>query len=155
VDQKTSREKELVKVQFYDPDIGYENLWTTELGTDRYRKESIPFFIYGVSRDDIVTASPDDEGKLQFGRVLKSSGNRTLRARSENFVDDTRLRQRVTGTLKKRGCDVEELRSRLLAIHVPQKVDLKAITDYLTDEAKVQWEYGNPENLNENASAPA
>ena len=147
-----TKEKELVKVQFYDPDIGYENLWGNGLGKNTFRIESIPFFIYGVSRDDIVSASPDGEGRLQFGKVLQRSGNRTLRARSPNFLSNPGFRRKVTTELKKRGCDVEELRSRLLAVHVPANVDIEAVTDYFTDKAKVQWEYGDPENLNKNAS---
>jgi hypothetical protein len=152
MEPRDGKEKELVKVQFYDPDIGYENLWATELEKGRYRIESIPFFIYDISRDDIIAASPDDDGKLKFGRVLKPSGNRTLRARSEDFVEDTRLRRKITATLKKHGCDVEELRSRLLAIHVPHSVELRTITEYLTNDARVQWEYGNPVDLNKNAN---
>jgi hypothetical protein len=52
----------------------------------------------------------------------------------------------VTAGLKKLGTGVEELRSRLLAINVPFNIDLKAVTDYLTNDAKVSWEYANPEN---------
>lgn len=67
--------EKFVKVQFYDADVGYENLWADDLGKNRYRIESIPFFIYGVSRNDVVTASPDPQGKLQFKKVVKRSGN--------------------------------------------------------------------------------
>src|SRR5437763_14595849 len=94
--------KELVKVQFYDRDIGYENLWADELGKRRYRIESIPFFIYGVSRHDVVTASPDEEGRLQFGKVVERTGNRTLRARSEDFITNATLKKKVVTALKKR-----------------------------------------------------
>jgi hypothetical protein len=145
--------QKFVKVQFYDQDVGYENLWADEVGKKKYRIESIPFFIYGVSRNDVVTASPDDEGRLQFEKVVERSGNRTLRARSEKFIRNAALRKRVIAALKKLGSDVEELRSRLLAIDVPPDVNLQTIIDYLTNEAKVSWEYGNPETLNKNASA--
>lgn len=148
-----STDKELVKVQFYDQDVGYENLWADELGKRRYRIESIPFFIYGISRYDIVTASPDEEGRLQFGSVLERSGNRTLRARSDNFIINAALRKKVITALRKRGCGVEELRNRLLAIDVPPTVKLKTVTDYLTNDAKVSWEYGNPEDLNKSTSS--
>jgi hypothetical protein len=140
--------KQLVKVQFYNPDVGYENLWASPLTKKRYRLESIPFFVYGVSLHDIVTASPDDHGVLQFGRVLKSSGNRTLRARSDDFAKSPRLRKKVAADLKRLGSNVEELRSRLLGISVPPTVDLQTVKNYLTNDARVSWEYANPEELN-------
>jgi hypothetical protein len=42
------KEEEFVKVQFYDPAVGYENLWATGRERNHYRIESISFFIYGV-----------------------------------------------------------------------------------------------------------
>lgn len=150
--------KEFVKVQFYDADgdprrggtaVGYENLWAAPVTGSQYRIERIPFFIYGISRGDIVTAAADNEGRLQFGKVAESSGNRTLRARSDGFIENARQRKKVIADLKKRGADVEELRSRLLAVDVPVDVDLHAIEDYLTNDAKVSWEYGNPEESKE------
>jgi hypothetical protein len=142
-------DKKLVKIQFYDPDVGYENLWAAHESKDRYRIESIPFFIYGLSSHDIVTASPDSKRKLQFGNIVKRSGNRTLRARSEKFIKNAAYRKKVTADLERLGCDVEELRSRLLAINIPKNVNLQAVTDYLTNDAKVSWECGNPENQNQ------
>lgn len=142
------KKEQFVKIQFYNPDVGYENLWATPLTRKRYRLESIPFFVYGVSMHDIVTASPDDDGVLQFGRVLKSSGNRTLRARSDDLAKSARLRKKIVADLTRLGSNVEELRSRLLGINVPPTVDLETVKDYLTNDARVSWEYGNPEDLN-------
>jgi hypothetical protein len=148
---RRSPKAEFVKVQFYDPVVGYENLWADELSGNNYRIESTPFFIYGISRHDIVAASPDAEGRLQFVQVVSRSGNRTLRARSDEFISNAAFRKRVIRELKKRGCDVEELRSRLLSIDVPPPVNMQTVTDYLTNIAKVDWEFGNPESLNKNS----
>jgi len=148
---RRSQRKEFVKVQFYDPVVGYENLWADELGDNRYRIESAPFFIYGISRNDIVSASPDEEGRLQFAQVVSSSGNRTVRARSDKLVNNTAFKKRVIGELTRIGCNVEELRSRLLSIDVPPEVGMQTVTDYLTDVARIDWEFGNPENLNKNS----
>jgi Domain of unknown function (DUF4265) len=138
--------RKLVKIQFYDPDVGYENLWAARLKEKHFRIESIPFFVYGVSLGDIVTAMPDNEGRLQFGKVVQPSGHKTLRARG--LMKNAERRKKVIAHLRKLGSDVEVLRSRLLAIDVPSDVSLEAITDFLTNEAKVSWEYGNPENIN-------
>jgi hypothetical protein len=141
------KKEPFVKIQFYNPDVGTENLWATPLTRKRYRLESIPFFVYGVSMHDIVTASPDDDGVLQFGKVLESSGNRTLRARSDDLKKSPRFRKKTVADLTRLGSNVEELRSRLLGINVPPTVDLQTVKDYLTNDARVSWEYGNPENL--------
>jgi len=135
-----------VEVQFYDQDIGYENLWATPLGDDLYRMESIPFFIYDVSLNDIVNAKPDDAGKLQFLRVVGPSGNRTLRARkSPSFSENEAMD--LLSQLEALGCQVEILRQRVIAIDIPPRVDLKAIADFLT-KVGVAWEYGNPSSAN-------
>jgi hypothetical protein len=140
--------RKLVKIQFHDPDVGYENLWAAPIKEKHFRIESIPFFVYGVSLGDIVTAMPDNEGRLQFGEVVKPSGHKTLRARSGDLLKNEVHRNEVIAHLRKLGSDVEALRSRLLAIDVPPNVSLEAVTDFLTNEAKVSWEYGNPENIN-------
>jgi hypothetical protein len=54
----------------------------------------------------------------------------------------------VTADLKKLSCDAEELRSRLLAIGSPTNVNVQAVTDYLTNDARIDWEDGNPQKLN-------
>lgn len=64
------------KIQFYNPNVGYENLWATRIKENHYRIESIPFFIYGISLGDIVKASLNDEGELQFAKVVKPSKHR-------------------------------------------------------------------------------
>jgi hypothetical protein len=148
------KEKQFVKVQFYNPDVGYENLWASPLTNKRYRIESIPFFVYGVSLLDIVTASADEQGVLHFGRLLESSGNRTLRARSDDFAKKPSRRRKVIADLRLLGSDVEQLRSRLLGINVPPTVDLQTVKDSLTNDARVSWDYGNPEDPNRSGKQP-
>jgi len=77
---------DLVKAQFYDKDVGYENLWAAPLGDNLYRLESIPFFIYGISLHDVVLGLPNEEGILVFSELIKPSGNKTLRARPKQFT---------------------------------------------------------------------
>jgi hypothetical protein len=137
----------LVKVQFYDADVGYENLWAAKLNADQYRLESIPFFIYGIARGDLVTAQPDKDGRLQFIRVVAQSGNRTLRARSDDLINDADRCNLIVEGLKGLGCDVEVHRSRLIAINLPPTVSLEAVANYLITN-DLSWEYGHPQNLN-------
>ncbi len=142
-------QKKLVKIKFYDPDVGYENLWAVPVSKDRYRIESIPFFVYDISTGDVVAASPDAQGQLQFSKVVERSGNKTLRARSDNLLKSSTYRKKVIAELKKLSCEVEELRCKVLAIDVPANGNLRAVTNYLTNEAKIDWEYGNPQILNQ------
>jgi hypothetical protein len=72
---------ETVKVQFYDPAIGCENIWAAPLGDGLYRLENPPFFVYDISLDNVVAAAPNEHGLLQFLTVIRRSGNKTLRAR--------------------------------------------------------------------------
>jgi hypothetical protein len=136
-----------VKVQFYDPVVGYENIWAMPLGDGTYRLENPPFFVYDVSVDDVVSAIPNEDGLPQFLTVVRRSGNRTLRARSKDLIGDSALRSNIENHLEQIGCVVEEHRERLLAINVPAGVNLATVTSYLT-ESGLSWEYGSPSNLN-------
>jgi hypothetical protein len=55
-----------------------EGLWAVPLGDGRYRVQNIPFFLYGVSLEDIVSAEQVD-GFLTFREVVSSSGHSTYR----------------------------------------------------------------------------
>ena len=134
---------DLVKIQFYDPDIGYENLWADPLRDGLYRVESIPFFVYGVSPGDIVSARPDADGWLQFSKVETHSPNRTLRARSETFGGTNETATELLAVLDKLGCKTEMLRDRLAAINIPVETNLQAVVNCLTS-AGIQWEYASP-----------
>lgn len=136
-----------VKVQFYDPVVGYENIWAMPLGDGTYRLENPPFFVYDVSLDDVVSAMPNEDGLPQFLTVVKRSGNRTLRARSKVLIGDSARRSDIGNHLRNMGCVVEEHRERLLAINVPQDVDLAMVTSYLT-QSGLGWEYGSPSEMN-------
>lgn len=140
-------ENELVKVQFYDSSIGYENIWAAPLGGGTYRLENPPFFIYDISLHDVVAATPDEDGWLQFLAVVKRSGNLALRARSSALVGDLAQRAEIENHIRGLGCVVEEHRERLLAISVPPTVHLEDITSYLT-KAGLSWEYGYPSEWN-------
>lgn len=140
-------ESQLVTIQFYDPDVGYENLWAESVGGEHYQLKSVPFFIYGIAVDDVVRAIPDHDGRLQYTNTFGHSGNRTLRARSELFLMDRKILERVIQWLEAEGCDAETLNDRVVAINVPPSLDLEGITNYLT-ESNLSWEFGCPEELN-------
>jgi Domain of unknown function (DUF4265) len=133
----------LVKIQFYDPDVGYENLWATNIGNELYRIESVPFFVYGVSVSDIVSARPDVDGRLQFVAVKAASKNRTVRARAEDFEVAGPTGKDITRSLGALGCTTEILKPRIIAISIPSEVNLEDVTAFLTSKG-IAWEYANP-----------
>lgn len=57
-------ESALIKVRFYDPDVGYENLWTEKSGEDLYVIQSIRYFIYDISVGDVVRAEAVENGSV-------------------------------------------------------------------------------------------
>jgi uncharacterized protein DUF4265 len=137
----------LVMVQFYDPAVGYENLWALPVGDGAYRLENPPFFIYDIALNDVVAATPNEDGILQFLTVVRRSGNKTLRARSESLLSNATFRLKVEQDLREMGCDVEQHRDRLLAISVLPTSDLEKVTTYLTGIG-LSWEYGYPASAN-------
>jgi hypothetical protein len=138
---------EMVKLQFYDPATGYENIWAAPLGNGTYRLENPPFFIYDLALNDVVAATRNEDGLLQFLTVVRRSGNVTLRARSSALIGDLALRKNIEDYLKGMGCVVEEHRDKLLAISVPSTAHLPEITSYLT-QVGLNWEYGYPSERN-------
>ena len=137
----------LIKVKFYDPVVGYENIWALPIAADKYRIENIPFFIYDLSLGDVVEATNDENGDLCFRKVLERSENRTLRARSDSLISNPDLGLRIARDLEDLKCKVEIHRDRLLAISVPPTLNITVITDYLTGMV-LDWEYGSPSQLN-------
>ncbi len=137
----------LVRVQFYDPEIGYENIWALPLGDGTYRLENPPFFIYDISLNDVVAAVPDEDGVLQFLNVVGRSGSRTVRARSDSLLSEPSFKSKVEVTLRGMGCQTEDHRDKLLSINVPPATDIEKVTSYLTAMG-LSWEYGYPARLN-------
>lgn len=127
----------LTKVAFTD-DVGdVETLWAFDLGGGRYKLDSTPWYQYGVSYQDIISAALRD-GRLHFERVVDKSGYRTLRVRSDNAVP-----QRLLDSLIAIGCNFEGANPTFIAIDVPAHIDLSAATDLLVASG-LEWEHADP-----------
>jgi hypothetical protein len=138
----------LVKVRFPLPPedsahgVEAENLWAANLGDGRYRIENVPFYAYGISYHDEVSAAMSDD-RLTFLDVKARSGHSTYRVlvknpdgfESENF---TRAWEAL-GTL---GCSFEVARRRWIAIDVPEGTDVFAVYRLLeVGEAEGVWTF--------------
>jgi hypothetical protein len=133
---------ELVKVGFRYEDGGVETLWAAPLGNNLYRLDNSPFYIYGVSWQDVVEAQPEEDGFLFFLRVIEKSGHRTVRVLFEDFSAKDPEAEPILADIKNLGCTYEGY-GGLLVIDVPPEVNLETVTEYLKD-SKLEWEYADP-----------
>jgi Domain of unknown function (DUF4265) len=132
----------LYKIKFYDKDVGYENLWAEKLEDGLYNIQSIPYFIYNLSVDDIVRAQPDDN-ELLFVEVVKHSDHKTIRVRPKTFTLDDKEGTTLINDLEKLGCIVETLPPRVIAVDIPPHVPAGAISKYLIARS-IPWEWADP-----------
>jgi len=126
------------KVALRGPDGEVETLWAYDLGGGRFRLDNTPWYAYGVSWQDIVQAAPDQDGQLQFEKVVEKSGNRTVRITADQPFTDEWLKRIVELSASYEGSN-----RRYLGINIPPGVDLESITSFLTEQ-NVRWEYADP-----------
>src|SRR5262245_53353933 len=115
-----SETEERVRIGFVDEEGDTETIWGTPLGSGEFRLEGNPFFAYGVSLHDTIEAKEED-GLLRFVKVVKKSGNRTIRVFAKEGEDST---NQLFKKLVKLKCRYEGLNARLFAVIVPHDVDL-------------------------------
>jgi hypothetical protein len=136
--------KVLFRVESPDGSVDLETLWAHELGGDQYELANSPFYAYSVSWEDIVDAPLDrDEGLATFKRVLRKSGNRTVRVQFEAAVEKGNASDAVLQSLVALGCSYEGSNRRLISINLPPGVELESIRQYLI-ETGVLWEHADP-----------
>jgi hypothetical protein len=136
------------KVAFRVPDadgsIQVETLWATALGNDEYKLDNSPFYAYSVSWEDLVYAPIDQiDGRPTFARVVKKSGNRTVRVILVPPAESGNTSDLVLQGLNDLGCSYEGANRAYVAVNVPADVELTQVRDYLVAKA-VQWEYADP-----------
>jgi hypothetical protein len=135
----------MVKVRLRGPDAeDVETLWAMPVDANLYRLDNSPFFAYGVSWQDIIEAKPGEDRFLEYIRCVKKSGNRTLRVIFQDYRSDDQPAQEVLQGLKSLGCSYEGMQPKMISINVPAKVDLGTVTDFLTEQSGLQWEYADP-----------
>ena len=137
-----SEPDDLVKVAFVDGDI-VETLWAKPLGNNQYCLDNGPWYAYRVSWRDVVEAMPPATGGLsEFVRVVRKSGNRTVRVILEAKVRSNDPPHPVLEGLKKLGCSYEGSHGRLFSINVPATTQLEEIRKFLID-SDVEWEHAD------------
>jgi hypothetical protein len=110
-----------------------ESLWGVSTGRQgEYVIDNVPFFATQATLGDVVLVK-EEQGVLWFDRVVKPSNNSLLRL---VFFQPDRA-QEVRDVLKRLGCSTEwDQNHTLIAVNVPPDANLKAIQEYLADQAE-------------------
>ncbi len=136
------------KVLFHIPNSDgsaeVETLWATHLGDDKYKLDNSPFYAYGVSWEDVVSAPfSEEEGHPTFQRVVAKSGNRTVRVvfnpPIESGNDSDQLLQGLTAL----GCSYEGANHTYVCVNIPSAVELAKVRTFLV-EHNATWEHADP-----------
>jgi Domain of unknown function (DUF4265) len=132
-DRRGAAASRLVKVRFplSDEDRGHgveaENIWAECVGTDSYRIDNIPFYVYGISFDDVVCAR-ERNGCLAFDAVRSHSGHSTYRVLIKDEAGfESPAFKRSWLILEQLGCSFEVARRRWVSIDVPPSSDVFAV----------------------------
>ena len=138
---------EAVKILLRGTNDETETLWANPAeAPDTYTLDNVPWYAYGVSLGDVVEAHAGAGGMLEMSRVVRKSGNRTLRVILEVTAPGaewTPESRRLIAGIRERGAAIENMNKKLVAVTAPPVVDLFALAT-LIDEAGFEFEYADP-----------
>jgi hypothetical protein len=123
-----------------DADGWREQLWTRQIGTDRFEIACLPFFTYGICNRDVVTL--DAESLVR--EVVAKSGHRTLRvALVQDHPQVNRLHETLHGLIAATGLAHEWHMGTYLAVDLPPGTEPEPLITTLEARAQVgtlHWE---------------
>ena len=100
--------------------------------------------MYGVSFNDIVEGVEYVPGMYDFVRVVRPSGNRTIRViLGADANAETDAGKAVIASLKALGCFYENFNNSWIGVDVPADVELASVAEVLIGTG-LTWEYANP-----------
>jgi len=136
--------KVLFRVPNEDGSAEVETLWATSLGEDKYRLDNSPFWAYGVSWEDVVSAPfSEDEGFPTFQAVASKSGNRTVRVILDPPIESGNASEKMLQGLAAIGCTYEGMSNKYVSVNIPPSVALDLVREYLI-ENNATWEHADP-----------
>lgn len=125
-----------------------ETLWAQRLGEQLYRLDNTPWYAMGCALDDVICCE-ENPGQLPlFVKVVRPSGNRTLRVFVPETAERSSTKVEIFKLLGETGCFFEEYGSSkgLIAVTIPSSTDLELVLARLNgvEAAKrAYWESGN------------
>jgi len=132
-----------------EQEIKTETVWAEPLGLGEFRIANSPFYVFGISSEDVVTAE-EVEGRLVFQGVLAKGGHSTYRV----FLCDGRTIQstefkKYWAPISALGATFENANDHFISIDIPKGKDVQKIYDSLNQgEQDEVWffEEGNYES---------
>ena len=137
---------ERVKIEFRVVDgdnVNVETPWAKRLGDNLYELDNSPFYAYNVSWKDVIEALPAADGMLEFKKIIRKSGHKTVRVIFDPPVNKSEASKTILDGMVDMGCSFEGANPAYIAVDIPPEVDLLKVREYLI-KAKVQWEHADP-----------
>ena len=136
--------KVLFRVPNQDGTTEVETLWATHIESDNYKLDNSPFYAYGVSWEDMVSAPfNSEEGHPTFHHVVSKSGNRTVRVVFDPPIEPGNRSDGIVQRLITLGCSYEGANRKYISVNIPPHVELEPVRKYLI-ECDVTWEHADP-----------
>jgi hypothetical protein len=135
-----------VKVLFHPeptdgPGPSTETLWAERIDHRRFRLRNVPWFVFGVSAEDVVLARTSEDGVIEFEAVSIHSGHSTYRIMTRATASPAVVQQKCQG-LEQLGCTYEQGPGSLKAVDVPPSADIYEVYKLLEQgEHEGVWEF--------------
>jgi hypothetical protein len=122
------------------PPAGVESLWAVGVGEGEVRLDNVPFFVRGIACGDVVAVSPDEDGQLWAGDVLRRSSNCTIRLIVTRDEGSGAARQSALRAFQRLGVEGEGIeRFGMVALDVPPTADLRKVRKLLNHGVAERW----------------
>lgn len=119
------------------PPVSSESLWAERLDSGSFIVKNIPFYTREVCLDDEISVSPVVNAEYHFEKVIKNTGNSTLRIiffeAGEPWISS------VLEDLVARGCAWEGMSKKFFSINVPADVSLDDVLSVLAEKEAKGW----------------
>jgi hypothetical protein len=128
------------------PPVDVEQLWAEPVGNNLFKIDNVPFFVKGISCEDVVEAAADSKGELRYKTLVKPSAHNTLRVIVFRENPDARpLADRVAdlrSQLAEIGCSTElSHMPGLIAVDADPVSISKVLQVLQAGERSGLWEY--------------
>jgi hypothetical protein len=124
-------------------DVHVETPWAKQVGDNLYELDNLPWYAYGVSCGDVVEAIPAEDGLPEFRRVVRKSGNRTVRVILKPPANESLDSKSILDRLVSMGCDYEGMDHSYVAVNIPPTANFGDVCAFLTDAGQT-WEHADP-----------
>ncbi len=118
-----------------------ESVWAQLLSNGYLKIDNIPFYVRGISLNDLVEGELIADGVYRFKNVKEHSGHSTYRV-YWSAAKGSRQYERSCKKLTAFGCGYEQGLGQLGAVDVPPNVDIDTVDAYLEKmEEDGVWEF--------------